>query len=237
VLTGASTGLGLSLARLFIEAGDTVYGTSRTQKNWKKAKHSLPSKNFHLAQIDGTSEAKVKRFLSQTKKKAKRIDILINNSGYAAQPARLEKHSLKEFEKNISQNLLSSFVLSKFIIPIFRKQKKGILINISSMAGVRAVPRLSLYSASKFGVMALTQAIAKENLDIPLKCITVSPGGMNTEMRAKVFGKKDASKQQSSSFVAEQIFKIAQNKIKLRTGENIIIRHGKIAGIQSLPGA
>ena len=105
------------------------------------------------------------------------------------------------------------------------------------MAGVRAVPRLSAYSASKFGVLALTQAIAKENEASKIKCIAVSPGGMNTEMRSKLFGRKDAVKQQSPDFVADKIFKIANDKIKLSSGENIIIRHGKITGIQSLPEA
>ena len=102
------------------------------------------------------------------------------------------------------------------------------------MAGVRAVPLLSAYSASKFGVLALTQAIAKENQNTPIKCISISPGGINTEMRQKVF--KDAKKQQTTKFVADKIIKIVEGELPIPSGNNVIIRHGKITAIQPLPG-
>jgi len=105
------------------------------------------------------------------------------------------------------------------------------------MAGVRAVPLLTAYSASKFGVLALTQAIAKENEESNFKCITVSPGGMNTQMRSKLFGKKDASKQQPTDFVARKVIKIIEGEIPMKNGENIIIRHSRVTAIQPLPEA
>ena len=83
------------------------------------------------------------------------------------------------------------FLTAKYFVPLFRKQKFGTIVNVSSMAGQRAVPGLAVYSAAKFGVIALSQAVAKENKDAGLKCFTVCPGGMNTEMRAKIFGKEE----------------------------------------------
>jgi len=125
----------------------------------------------------------------------------------------------------------------KYAFPFFKKQKKGFIVNISSMAGKRAVPRLFPYSASKFAVLALSQCVAKENAENGIKCITVCPSGMNTEMRAKLFGKKDASLQQSSDFVADIVMKVIHGKIEVLSGGDIVICHGKIKAINPPPSA
>ncbi len=237
LITGASTGLGLSLAARFLEAGDRVYGVSRTERNWASARKSTNHSKLFLLRGDLTSEAGTKRIVSGVLKREGRIDILINNAGYANRPVRTEKESVKEFQKNFSNNLLTAFFTVKYSLPSFRKRKRGWIINISSMAGKRAVPRLAAYSASMFGVVALSQAIAKENLDIDLKCITVCPGGMNTKMRSKLFGKEDAAQQQSPEFVAGKIMEIIGGKIDVPTGGDIVIRHGQVTAINPAPGA
>ena len=217
VITGTSRGLGLALANKFSAAGWQVHGISR-------------------ATLDLTSETQIKNFVCGFQKKEKRIDLLINNAGYGGKLLRVEETSLTEYRKLLDGNLLSAFLMCKYFVPVFRKQKKGCIMNISSMAGQRAVPRLAAYSAAKFGVLALSQAVAKENADVNLKCLTVCPGGMNTEMRAAIFGKADAAKQQSPEFVAGIIFDIYQNKIEVESGGDIVIRHGKITAVHPCPG-
>ena len=253
VITGASRGLGLALTRRFLEEGWRVFGISRTERHWKTALKALPSGekvSFH--RLDLTSELQVKRFarqilrgqamgycLSPDKRESKstQIDLLINNAGYGGKLLRLENTPAAGYHKIMSGNLFSTFLMCKYFIPGFREQKKGMILNISSMAGQRAVPRVAVYSASKFGVIALSQAIAKENADTGLKCVTVCPGGMNTEMRAGLFGRKDALKQQTPEFVAGVIFDVYQDKIKVESGGDIVIRHGKITAIHPCPGA
>jgi NAD(P)-dependent dehydrogenase (short-subunit alcohol dehydrogenase family) len=107
------------------------------------------------------------------------------------------------------------------------------IINISSNAGKRAVPSIAAYSAAKFAVVALNQAMAKENLDNGLKCVCVCPGGTNTPMREKIF--QDAAKQQSADFVAETIEEIISGKIETETGCDVIIRHGEVT-VNATPG-
>jgi NAD(P)-dependent dehydrogenase (short-subunit alcohol dehydrogenase family) len=99
------------------------------------------------------------------------------------------------------------------------------------------VPRLAAYSAAKFGVLALSQAIAKENPETGLRCITVCPGGMNTEMRRELFGAEDAVRQQTPEFVAGIMTQIAEGKITVLSGGHIVIRHSKIAGVFPPPAA
>ncbi len=236
VISGAATGLGLSLSKLFLAAGDTVYGVTLTKKHWPSAKKSLSAfSRFFLFQADLTKEFEVKRFLQSVKKRLGRIDALINNAGYTNKISRIEKETLKEFQKNLSSNLLSAFLMCKYAIPIFKKQQSGWIINISSMAGKRAVPLLGAYSASKFGVLALSQSIAKENLSAGFRCITVCPGGINTRMRVKLFGAEDAKRQQSPDFVAEKILEILDGTIKVESGGDILIRHSKITAINPPP--
>ena len=104
------------------------------------------------------------------------------------------------------------------------------------MAGKRAVPKLFSYSASKFGILALSQAVAKENKEYGIKCFTVCPGGINTSMRESLFGKEDAQRQQSPGFVADVICKTITEEICVESGGDIIVRHGEITAINACPG-
>ena len=231
VITGASRGLGLALAKQFVDLGDTVFGISRTRKYWPVAKQAVPSDHFKLLAGDITSEKTVKTLLAGIKRRAGRIDILINNVGYCAPLAPVEKISLKEFRKHFKQNLDTAFLMCKYAIPLMKKQPHALIMNVSSMAGIRAVPRLVSYSAAKSGVLALSQAIAKENSETGLHCLTVCPGGMNTEMRRQLFGVENAVRQQMPEFVADIMVQVADGKISVLSGGHIIIRHSKIAGV------
>jgi len=237
VITGASRGLGLALAKQFTASGDIVFGISRTRKYWSAAKTAVPSERFKLLAGDITSEKTVRSLLSGIKRRAVRIDILINNAGYCAPLAPVEATSLREFRDHFKQNLDTAFLMCKYAIPIMKKQSHALILNISSMAGTRAVPRLVSYSAAKFAVLALSQAIAKENAGTGLECITVCPGGMNTEMRRELFGAEDAERQQTPEFVADVITQVVEGKIPVLSGGHIIIRHSKIAGVFPPPAA
>jgi len=237
IITGASRGLGLCLAGRFVKEGAIVCGTSATKKYWASARERVPGKNFGLYQLDVTHEAEVRDFVSTVLRKNHRIDVLINSTGYASRLVRVEDETLREFQKNLSVNLLGSFLTAKYVIPVMRKQKKGFIVNISSFAGKRAVPHLAAYSAAKFGVVALSQCIAKENTDAGVKCVTVCPGGMNTEMRSRLFGLQDAERQQSPEFVAEKIMEIIYGRIAVDSGGDIVIRHGKITAVNPVPEA
>ena len=238
LVTGASRGLGLALSRLLIEKGYSVVGITKTKKYWPKALQTTKQKEkLHLLQADLVSEPQVKKIAAQILKKFKSVEILVNNAGIGGALARVEDLSLEDYEAMMDSNLKSAFLLSKYLIPQFRKRNRGWIVNISSMAGQRAVPRLFAYSAAKFGGLALSQCIAKENQDKKFKCITVCPGGMNTEMRSELFGKEDALKQQSPEYVAHVIRQILEGKIEVQSGGDIVIRHGKITAIHPCPEA
>lgn len=213
-----------------------VYGVSRTKMGWGPAKKFVDApKQFHLARLDVSAEVAVRKYVRRLLKSVGKIDLLINNAGFATKPIVVENESLRSFQHHLTQNLLSVFLVCKYVLPHMKREQSGLIVNISSMAGKRAVPQMSAYSASKFGVIALSQSIAKENLAAGIKCFSVCPGGMNTTMRAKVFGKEDAAKQQSAKFVAQVVMRVITGELHVESGGDIAIRHGKVSQINPMP--
>jgi len=238
LITGASTGLGLSLAKRLVESGALVFGVSRTRLHWKRAKEKVANpKRFFLYQADVSKEKAVRRLITRVFGKTGRLDIVVNNAGYAKVLSRVEDLTLSEFRKSVWGNLISSFLVCKHVTPYLKKQGRGLIINVSSMAGKRAVPRMAAYSAAKFGVVALSQCLAKENPNGALKCITVCPGGIRTRMRSRLFGEKDAVDQQSPDRVARIIHDIIQGKIEVESGGDVLVRNGRVTAVNPLPPA
>jgi NADP-dependent 3-hydroxy acid dehydrogenase YdfG len=112
----------------------------------------------------------------------------------------------------------------KYIIPTMKKNNSGTIINIASRAGRRAVPKLSAYTAAKFAVRGLTESVAKEVQDTNIKCISISPAGVNTRMRAMVFGDEDSNNQQTTDRISKIISDILLGKLQVTNGSDVVIK-------------
>jgi len=219
VLTGASSGIGYSLLNYFIKEGARVYGSSRNER--ELTTESKQECNFEL--LDLADELNVEKYVKTILQKENRIDILINNAGVAHNLALVEEINSEILNSVVRDNLLPTFNMMKYTIPIMKKNNSGTIINISSRAGRRAVPKLSAYTAAKFAVRGLTESVAKELQDTGIKCISISPAGVNTGMRAMVFGQEDAENQQDTSRINEVISRILSGSLKVSNGSDIVI--------------
>ncbi len=230
VITGGSKGLGRQISIAMSREGSQVVICSRNKNDLEDVKNEINRRggrcDCHV--VDVSDKKQVDKFIDDIVASYGKIDILVNNAGYVNVPDSVENTSEEEFERCVKVNMYSVFYFLKKAIPIMRKQKSGIIINVASTAGKRGVPNLSAYSASKFAVIGLTQAVGKEVKDDNITCIVVCPGGMNTEMRAKVFGQEDAKKQQDPEVVANIIMDIIDGKINVPSAGSISIRYGKI---------
>ncbi len=237
IITGAGKGLGEDTARVLAAEGAKVIVCSRNKNDLIKVCHDISSKGGYCeySVVDVTSESKVNKFIDQIIKRHKKIDIIINNAGYVNKWEPIEKNTPEDFDACFKTNLYSIFYFMKKALPIMKKQKEGAIINISSFAGKRGVPNIAAYSASKFAVIGLTQSVAKESKESNIYCISVCPGGMDTQMRVKLLGNEDAHKQQSPEFVAGVIRDILVGKTKVPNGGDIVIRHGEITSINEAP--
>ena len=223
VLTGASSGIGYSLLNYFVKEGARVYGSSRNER--ELTTESKQECNFEL--LDLADELNVEKYVKTILQKENRIDILINNAGVAHNLALVEEIDSEMLNSVVRDNLLPTFNMMKYTIPIMKKNNSGTIINISSRAGRRAVPKLSAYTAAKFAVRGLTESVAKEVQDTGIKCISISPAGVNTGMRAMVFGQEDADNQQDTSRINEVISRILSGNLEVSNGSDIVIIKGK----------
>ena len=219
VLTGASSGIGYSLLKYFISEGAIVYASSRNEREITEK----DKQECHFELLDLSDEVNVEKYTKVVLQKENRVDILINNAGVAHNLALIEEMNLELFNSIIRDNVMPTFNMMKYILPIMKKNNSGTVINISSTAGRRAVPKLSAYTAAKFAVRGLTESVAKEVQETGIKCVTISPAGVNTGMRAMVFGKEDAENQQDTSRITDVISKILLGELQVSNGSDIVI--------------
>lgn len=231
IVTGASSGLGLQIANDLHRNGYVVAVCSR---------HALKDTPFYCEALDITDKTKVKNFVKKVAKKFGRIDLLINNAGYVHPSLPITGITDRQILDSFQTNVYGPFYFMREVIPIMKKQKEGKIINIASKSAVYANPTLAVYSASKSALLKMTESIAKEFRDTNtnILCITISPAGMNTKMRAAVYGKDDAKKQMDVRTVATIIMSIVldknlsdstykyNNKAKIEQGANVIIKKG-----------
>ena len=222
LITGASKGIGKQIAQGFYDEGCTIHIVSRSMKNLEAAALEIAGQEqaqIHLHAEDISSKGVAGRLLDVTGIP----DILINNAGVAHNLALVEEIDSEMLNSVVRDNLLPTFNMMKYTIPIMKKNNSGTIINISSRAGRRAVPKLSAYTAAKFAVRGLTESVAKEVENNNIRCISISPGGVNTEMRRKLFGDEDAGNQQPTSRIINIITKILSEQIQVPNGADVLI--------------
>lgn len=187
LITGASRGLGASIAKTFAKNGDNIiinYNKSFDSANLlKKELENKYNSKVLLVRADISLENEVKNMFDAIKKEFNSIDILINNAGVAIDSS-LEEKSADEFMKVISVNLLGTFLVTKYAINLMNI---GSIINISSTNGIDTGYIESVdYDSSKAGVIALTHDFAKY-LAPQIRVNCVAPGWINTDMNNDLF--------------------------------------------------
>jgi 3-hydroxybutyrate dehydrogenase len=213
MITGSSRGIGFATAAAFLKASDRLVVSCRHEDHVAEAKKSLAA----LAARDGIldvvgdvrKEADVERMVARCLQQYGRIDILINNAGTGVYKP-LEETQEWEWDLILDTNLKGPFLFMRQVIPIMKKQGKGIIINISSRLGVIGLPNVAAYSASKFGLIGLTQVAAAETADNGIKVYAVLPSGVNTQLIQGTGFARDPSRLMTPEHVAEKIFHLAE---------------------------
>ncbi len=213
MITGSTRGIGFATATEFLKAGDRLAVFCRHGNHVEEAKKGLSSLGNRESILDQVGDVRkasdVKRMVAQCLKRFSRIDILINNAGTGALNP-IEKMSEKEWDDVLDTNLKGPFLFMRQVIPIMKRQGKGIIINISSGLGVVGMANLSAYCASKFGVIGLTQVAADETAKSGIKVYAVLPAAVNTQLIKGSGFDLDPSTLMSPEHVAEKIFKLAE---------------------------
>lgn len=185
LITGISSGLGKALAETVIENGDFVIGTFRQQSQADSYNLQQQGKAFAIS-MDISKPHDVEKAIERITEKFERIDVLVNNAGYGLAGA-VEETSLEETREIFESNFFGTLKVTQTLLPLFRKQRSGHIIQISSHGGFKAFPGFGLYNASKFALEGFSEALAAEIAPLGIKLTIVEPGPFRTNFAGSSF--------------------------------------------------
>lgn len=175
LITGASSGIGLETALLFLKDGFKVYACARRLEQME----IIRQKGGELVSLDVTSEESMKQCVNYILEKEGHIDILINNAGYGA-CGSIEDIPMEEVKHQYEVNVFGLGRMIQLVLPSMRKQKSGKIINISSMGGRFTSPYAGWYHSTKYAVESISDALRMEVKPWNIGVILIEPGMIQT---------------------------------------------------------
>jgi NAD(P)-dependent dehydrogenase (short-subunit alcohol dehydrogenase family) len=175
LITGASSGVGQSTARLLSQRGYKVFGTSRNPA----IAEIIPA--VEMLPLDVRADDSVRGCVEVVSGRVGHIDVLINNAGYELAGA-LEELTSEEARAQFETNFFGVVRMVNAVLPGMRRQKRGHIINVSSLAGVSSIPFLGIYSASKFALEGYTEALRHELKPFNIQVSLTEAGFLKTPM-------------------------------------------------------
>jgi NAD(P)-dependent dehydrogenase (short-subunit alcohol dehydrogenase family) len=179
LVTGAGRGLGVDIARAALAAGHAVVATGR---NTEKVSSAIGEHNDLMAvKLDVTGPADAEAAVAAAVDRFGRIDVLVNNAGNF-NAGFFEELSPEEFRAQIETTLFGPINVTRAALPVMRAQRSGLIVTISSTAGLQGGEFLTAYAASKFGVEGWMESLAPEVAPFGIRTMLVEPGFFRTEL-------------------------------------------------------
>jgi len=179
-ITGASGGFGKSFAEYAIHKGYNVVITARRLDKLENIKAIFPAQ-VEAIKMDVNDITEITDAVQQAIFRFGRIDVLINNAGFGIVGA-VEETPDEELRAQLETNFFGAAAMIRALLPTFRAQKSGAIVNISSLGGQLSFPGFGAYSASKFALEGLSEALAAEVSPLGIKVLIVEPGSFRTEL-------------------------------------------------------
>ena len=204
IVTGATKGIGRAIAKSLIDAGASVAITARHQDEVTKAVTELNRRSRGMAKgfvCDVRDYNEVKSLFADVGA----VDILINNAGVGIFSS-VESMSVEDFRTVLETNVFGVFYCCHEAIPLMKQRGGGHIINISSLAGANAHPKMAAYNASKFGLNGFSEALMQEVRHDNIKVSYIMPGSVNTE-----FGGDEMSDQKSWQLQPDDVAEVVMN--------------------------
>jgi len=193
LITGCSSGLGKAFAEEVLAYGYNAVVTSRNPKDIQDIVTDYPETALGLA-LDVTDKDQITNAVKQTKQKFGGIDILLNNAGYGFRGA-VEEANEQEMHNLFDTNFFGTVHMIQAVLPVMREQRSGTIFNVSSIAGRFSNPASGYYSATKYAIEGMSDALLKEVSPLGIKVIVVEPGAFRTDFagRSLTGAKKEIS--------------------------------------------
>ena len=205
IITGASAGIGQAAARSLAREGARLILTARRRERLDELVKEVRQLGGEAIIVlgDARDEQTALNVASEAQKAFGRVDILVNNVG-VGNYKNLVDTSLHDYVEMMDVNMKSSFLFTRHIVPVMIKQRQGLVLFISSMAGVYGFPGEAVYCATKFAQVGFAQGLDKELRPHGIKVGTINPGGVKTEF-AVGKGRTEESVEKSDMLEAEDV--------------------------------
>ena len=177
LITGASSGIGMTTAKMLLNDGYNVYCAARRTELMKE----LEALGGHPLYLDLTDDSSIKNCVDTILKAEGHIDVLVNNAGYAT-GGSLEDTPMANARCQFEVNVFGLIRITQLCLPSMREQKSGRIVNISSMAGLFSSPFLGWYHAAKYSVEALSDSLRNEVKAFGIKVAIIEPGLIKTKL-------------------------------------------------------
>jgi NAD(P)-dependent dehydrogenase (short-subunit alcohol dehydrogenase family) len=181
LVTGGSKGIGYAIAERLLRDGASVFITARSVDSVEEALAKLTKIGTAYGRdYDVRDEGQVRSMLADCQRVLGGVDILVNNAGIGIMGKTVEEITPDEFRQTLETNLFGVYYACHFAVPMMKKRGGGYIINISSLAGQNAHPRMAAYNASKFGLNGFSEALMQEVRQDNIKVSYICPGSVNT---------------------------------------------------------
>ncbi len=178
LITGASSGIGMEAALYFFEQG---WHTIATMRNPEERRTPLHEKGLpDLLHLDVMDPPSIQAAIQYAIDKYQKIDVLVNNAGYAVY-GPFEATSETQLSRQFNTNVFGLMEVTRQMLPVFRRQKSGVLINVASMGGRIGFPLYSLYNSSKWAVEGFTESLQYELKPLNIRVKLIEPGVIKTD--------------------------------------------------------
>ena len=191
IITGACQGLGLLIARAYVEAGASVAICARDESSLDAAAGELrsvarESQRIVARRADVAEEADVAAFAEFALRELGRIDILVNNAGIYGPLGAIEEVDWAAWVRAIEINLMGSVLFCRALLPHFKQNRSGKIIQLSGGGATNPLPRISAYAASKAAIVRFAETLAEEVREWGIDVNSIAPGALNTRLLDEV---------------------------------------------------
>ena len=232
IVTGASGGIGNSIIKKLNEAGANILASGTKEEKLDKLKSQF--KKIKILKFDISQTDKIEEFIENaTSELGGSLDCIVNNAGITQDNLAI-RMSLEEWQKVIDINLTSTFLISKFAIKKFLKNKSGKIVNITSVVGHTGNLGQANYTASKAGIIAMSKSLAIEYAKKNININCISPGFIKTAMTDKIdekfkqviISKIPSARLGEAEDIANAVLFLSSNQSSYINGETLHINGG-----------